>query len=54
MFRDDCEQYDSCQWIELYAAEDPSRSIGLKMVSKLSEEMRYVNVLGMNVLTLKM
>lgn len=52
LFRDDCPQFDPTKWLELCTPEDISRSIGIRMVSKLSKEMNYSCTLGLNVLTI--
>lgn len=53
MFRDNCFQFNPTQWLELHAENDPLRSIGLKMVTKLAKEMDYSNNLNLNILTIK-
>lgn len=52
MLRDNCLLFDPCKWLELYADEDPGRSIGIKIVSGISREMTYTNVMGLNVLNI--
>lgn len=52
LFRDDCPKFDPNQWLSLCSPEDQSRSIGIRMVSKLSSEMNYASTLGLNVLTI--
>lgn len=54
MLRDDCPNFDPTEWLKLYAPEDPSRSIGIRMVSEIAEEMNYVSTVGLNVLTIKL
>ena len=34
-------------------AEDPMKNIGIRMVYKIARDVQYQNVLGLNVLTLK-
>ena len=54
MFRDDCPYFDVGEWLELCSPEDASRSLGIKMVKRLSDEMNYVNTMGLNVLSITM
>lgn len=54
MFRDNCMIFNPSEWLEHYSQEDPVRSIGIKMVSKLSQEMNYTTVLGLNILNIKL
>lgn len=53
MLRDTCPHFDPKEWLDLYSDEDPTRSIGLKMVRKLASEMTYSSNLGLNVVTIK-
>lgn len=54
MLRDDSPNFDPTEWLELYAPEDPSRSIGIRMVSEIAREMNYVSTVGLNVLTIRL
>lgn len=53
MLRDNCPEFNPNEWLKHYSNEDPLRSIGLKMVKQLSEEMNYKTTIGLNVLTIK-
>lgn len=53
LLRDDCAHFDPKQWLELCSPEEQERSIGIRMVSKISKEMNYASALGLNVLTIK-
>lgn len=52
MLRDDCDYFNPNEWLELYAKDDPMRSIGIKMVKQLADEMDYKSTLGLNVLNI--
>lgn len=54
LLRDDCPRFDPNEWLALCAPEDPARSIGIRMVSKIAKEMNYASTLGLNVLTIKL
>ena len=54
LLRDNCPHFDPTEWLALCAPEDPTRSVGIRMVSKLAKEMNYTSTLGLNVLTLKL
>ena len=54
MLRDNSPHFDPTEWLALCAPEDPTRSVGIRMVSKLAKEMNYTSTLGLNVLTLKL
>ena len=51
LLRDDSQHFDPNEWLALHAPEDPSRSIGIRMVSHLAKDMNYTSTLGLNVLT---
>lgn len=53
MFRDNCTIFDPIEWLAHYSTEDPVRSIGIKIVSGLSQEMNYTTVLGLNILRIR-
>ena len=54
MLRDNSPHFDPTEWLALCAPEDPARSVGIRMVSKLAKEMNYTSTLGLNVLTMKL
>lgn len=53
IFRDDCEEFNPLEWLNLCSPENQSKSIGIKAVRKISSEMNYSYTLGLNVLTIK-
>ena len=50
--KDDCKPFDPVGMNKLLNPEDPSKNIGIRMVSKISDEFSYQNMLGLNVLTI--
>ncbi|MDO5445016.1 MAG: MATE family efflux transporter [Eubacteriales bacterium] len=50
MIRDSCSDFNPTEWMELHAKDDPSRSLGIKLVSKISKSMYHTTNLGLNVL----
>ena len=51
--RDNCKFFDPSEHVKNADADDVS-NIGIKLVYKIAEEVDYQNLLGMNVLTIKM
>ena len=51
--RDDCKPFNPQERAELFAPEDVTHNIGLRMVSRIAKSMNYQNMLGLNVLTLQ-
>lgn len=51
--RDDCRLFDPKERTELFTPEDVTHNIGLRMVSRIAKSMNYQNMLGLNVLTIR-
>ncbi len=51
--KDDCKPFDPVGMNKLLNPDDPSKNIGIRMVSKIADEFSYQNMLGLNVLTIK-
>lgn len=51
--KDDCKPFDPVGMNKLLNPEDSSKNIGIRMVSKIADEFSYQNMLGLNVLTIK-
>lgn len=52
--RDNCVKFDPRSKLEMYTQDDPTKNVGIKMVSKIAKEMNYQTTFGMNVLTIKL
>ena len=54
--KDDCIPFNPREWYEMTNAdsEDPLANIGIRMVLGLAEEVGYQNLLGLNVLTIRL
>ena len=53
-FKDDCRPFDPQERQIMMSPEDPARNIGLRIVFRIAKEHSYQNLLGLNVLTLKL
>ncbi|MBR3241120.1 MAG: ATP-binding protein [Parasporobacterium sp.] len=52
--RDNCRPFSPMEWEKIHHDdEDRTSNIGIRMVSKLAEEMRYVNLMDMNSLYIR-
>ena len=51
--KDDCIPFDPSEWQKMAEAEDRTKNIGLRMVFRMASEVRYQNILGLNVLTVR-
>ena len=51
--KDDCRPFDPSARQSMFDPDDPAENIGIRMVFKMAEEVQYQNILGMNVLTIR-
>ncbi len=49
----DCRPFDPKERAALFDPEDITKNIGLRMISNIATSMEYQNMLGLNVLTIK-
>ena len=52
--RDDCVPFDPGSRKDILNPEDPQKHLGIRMVYQIAKDIRYQNILGLNVLTIKM
>ena len=52
--KDDCQPFDPVQWQNITNPEDKTKNIGLRMIYKIAKDFTYQNILGLNVLTIKL
>ena len=50
--KDNCRAFDPKEKLALIDPDDITKNIGLRMVSRISKQMTYSNMLGLNVLTI--
>lgn len=50
--RDDCVPFDPATRKDMLNPEDPCKNIGIRMVYRMAKDIRYQNILGLNVLTI--
>ena len=51
--KDDCIPFDPKEKAAQLSGSDPAKNIGLRMIRRLSDEMTYQNLLGLNVLSVQ-
>ena len=51
--RDDCVPFNPSDRAEMLDPADPVRNIGIRLVFKIARDVRYQNLLGLNVLTVR-
>ncbi len=51
-FKDTCKPFDPKEYAKLFAPDDRTHNIGIRMVSRISTGMEYNYVLGLNVLSI--
>ena len=52
--RDDCVPFDPEERQKIFDPEDITKNIGIRMVYKMADDITYNNILGLNVLTIRM
>lgn len=51
--KDDCKGFNPKERVDMLNPEDPAHNIGLRLISRLANEMMYQNTFGLNVLTIR-
>ena len=51
--KDDCIPFDPAERLKITSGDDIMKNIGIRMVYKIASEVTYQNILGLNVLTIK-
>ncbi|MBR5345432.1 MAG: ATP-binding protein [Clostridia bacterium] len=51
--RDDCVPFNPSDRAQMLTPDDPVKNIGIRLVFKIAKEVRYQNLLGLNVLTVR-
>ena len=51
--RDDCRPFDPAERQKLANPEDPEKNIGIRMIYGMARAIQYQNILGLNVLTIR-
>lgn len=51
--RDDCVPFDPGQRREMLEGDDITKNIGIRMVYRIAKDVQYQNILGLNVLTMR-
>lgn len=52
--KDDCIPFDPMERAKMVSPEDPTKNIGVRMVCRLATEMTYQNMIGLNILTIRL
>ena len=51
--RDDCVPFDPAERLKMATPDDITKNIGIRTVFKIARSVEYQNILGLNVLTIK-
>ncbi len=51
--KDDCIPFDPSERLQMVDGKDPAKNIGIRMVYKIAQDINYQNILGLNVLTMR-
>ena len=47
-YRDNCKPFDPLEWLKLNEDEDPSKNIGIKMITGMSKDVKYLSAMELN------
>lgn len=50
--KDNCKAFNPVEMNQIFNPEDPTKNIGIRMISKIADEFSYQNTFGLNVLTI--
>ena len=51
--KDDCIPFDPAERKEIADPDDAAKNIGIRMVYRMAKDIQYQNILGLNVLTIR-
>lgn len=52
--KDDCRPFDPTEYLRILQPEDVTQNVGIRMVLAIAKKVSYQQILGMNVLCLRM
>lgn len=52
--KDDCKPFNPQEWYDMTSDEDPISNVGIRLVYRIADEVEYQNMLGLNVLTIRL
>ncbi|MCR5267872.1 MAG: ATP-binding protein [Lachnospiraceae bacterium] len=52
--RDDCKAFDPMQRADLFDPDDLTKNVGIRLMNGITKDAKYQNLLGMNVLTMRL
>lgn len=52
--KDGCVPFNPKEWYEMTGDSDPTSNMGIRLVYGLAHDVNYQNLLGLNVLTIKL
>ncbi len=51
--KDDCVAFDPHERLSFFSPDDPAKNVGIRMVFRTAKDVQYQNLLGLNVLTIR-
>jgi anti-sigma regulatory factor (Ser/Thr protein kinase) len=51
--RDDCVPFDPGERMSMASSDDITKNIGIRMIFRMATDVQYQNILGLNVLTVR-
>lgn len=51
-YRDNCKMFDPTEWLKMHDDGDPTKNIGIRMVSGMAKDVKYLSTMELNNLTI--
>lgn len=51
-YRDNCKMFDPTEWLKLHDDDDPQKNIGIRMISGMAKDIKYLSTMDLNNLTI--
>ena len=51
-YRDNCRRFDPVEWLKLHEAEDRTKNMGIRLITGMSKDVKYISTMDLNNLTI--
>ena len=51
-YRDNCKMFDPTEWLKVNDEDDPEKNIGIRMISGMAKDVKYLSTMELNNLTI--
>ena len=50
--RDNCKKFDPTEWLKMHNTDDPTKNIGIRMVTGMAKDINYLSTMDLNNITI--